>query len=74
MVANGIAPVRALRAATGMAAELLSRDDIGVLAPGKYADIVAVPGDPFEDIRMTERVDFVMKGGVVVKKHPWVPA
>ena len=50
-----------------MAAELLMRDDIGVLAVGKAADIVAMPGDPFDDITVTERVDFVMKGGVIVK-------
>ncbi|MCX6697766.1 MAG: amidohydrolase family protein [Methanoregula sp.] len=67
MVTNGIAPVRALRAATGMAAELLQREDIGVLAPGRCADIVAMPGDPFTDITVTEKVDFVMKSGIVVK-------
>ncbi len=68
MVTNGIPPVRALRAATGMAAELLQRDDIGVLAPGRSADIVAMPGNPFKDITVTENVDFVMKGGVAVKR------
>ena len=40
---------------------------IGSLAPGKLADIVAVPGDPLVDIHVTERVSFVMKGGVVFK-------
>jgi len=68
MVTNGITPERALRAATGMAAELLRRDDIGVLAVGRCADIVAMPGNPFEDITVTETVDFVMKGGVVAKR------
>ena len=67
MVTNGIAPVRALRAATSMAAELLQREDIGVLATGRCADIVAMPGDPFTDITVTEKVDFVMKSGIVVK-------
>jgi tryptophan 2-monooxygenase len=67
MVTNGIAPYRALRAATSVAAELLGRDDIGVLATGHNADIVAMPGDPFEDIRLTEKVDFVMKGGIVYR-------
>jgi tryptophan 2-monooxygenase len=67
MVTNGIAPVRALKAATGMAAELLQREDIGVLATGRNADIVAMPGDPFTDITVTEKVDFVMKSGIVVK-------
>jgi len=65
MVKNGITPVRALRAATSVAAELLQRDDIGVLAPGRTADIIAMPADPFKDITVTERVDFVMKGGTV---------
>lgn len=67
MVKNGISPVRALRAATGTAAALLLRNDIGILSPGRYADIIAMPGDPFQDISVTEQVDFVMKGGSVVK-------
>jgi imidazolonepropionase-like amidohydrolase len=66
MVAAGISPVRALRAATSVAAELLERDDLGVLAPGRCADIVAMPGDPLADIAVTARVDFVMRGGTVV--------
>jgi tryptophan 2-monooxygenase len=56
-----------LRAGTSVAAELLMRDDIGILAVGKTADIIAMPGDPFDDITVTERVDFVMKGGVITK-------
>jgi tryptophan 2-monooxygenase len=67
LVANGLSIPRALRAGTSVAAELLMRDDIGVLAIGKAADIVAMPGDPFKDITVTERVDFVMKGGVIAK-------
>lgn len=67
LVANGLSIPRALRAGTSVAAELLMRDDIGVLAVGKAADIVAMPGDPFQDITVTERVDFVMKGGVIAK-------
>jgi len=68
MVENGITPVRALRAATSVAAELLQRDDIGVLAPGCNADIIAMPGNPFKDIAVTERVDFVMKSGTVTRR------
>jgi len=68
MVENGISPVRALRAATSMAAELLQRDDIGVLAPGRNADIIAMPGNPFKDIAVTERVDFVMKSGTITRR------
>ena len=67
MVANGITPIRAMRAATSVAAELLQRDDLGVLAPGKTADIIAVPGNPFTDIAVMEKVNFVMKAGKVYK-------
>ena len=55
-------------AATATAADLLQRDDIGVLEVGKYADIIAMPQNPFDDIRVTENVDFVMKAGTVVKE------
>ena len=44
------------------------QDKIGSLEPGKYADIVAVPGDPMADIQQLEKVNFVMKGGVVYVK------
>ncbi len=63
MVAAGLAPVRALKAATSVAAELLRQDDIGVLTVGKRADIIAMPGDPLADIGVTAKVDFVMKSG-----------
>ncbi|WP_428340066.1 amidohydrolase family protein [Mycobacterium sp.] len=67
MVSNGITPLRALRAATSEAAELLRLDDLGVIAEGKTADLIAMPGDPFIDIDVTGKVDFVMKAGVVHK-------
>jgi imidazolonepropionase-like amidohydrolase len=67
MVSNGITPLRALRAATSVAAELLQLDDLGVIAEGKIADLIAMPGDPFTDIDATGRVDFVMKNGVIYK-------
>ena len=67
MVKNGITPLRALKAATSMAAEMLKRPDLGVLEVGKTADIVAMPGNPFEDIEVTGKVDFVMKDGVIYK-------
>ena len=60
-------PIRALKAATSVAAELLSRDDLGVLAPGKLAAIIAMPGDPIADIRATAKVDFVMRDGIVYR-------
>ncbi|HEX5386983.1 MAG TPA: amidohydrolase family protein [Gemmatimonadales bacterium] len=66
-VGYGMRPIDALRTATVNAADLLGVTDRGVLAPGKLADIVAVPGDPLRDITATERVSFVMKGGVVYK-------
>ncbi|WP_340560629.1 amidohydrolase family protein [Streptomyces sp. GSL17-111] len=73
MVSNGIDPARALRAATSVAAELLGLDDLGVLAPGRIADIIAMPGDPFTDPEVTGKVAFVMKEGVI-HKRPRPPA
>jgi imidazolonepropionase-like amidohydrolase len=67
MVQAGVPPSRALKAATSVAAELLGRDELGVLAPGMLADIVAMPGDPLADIAATANVDFVMKAGVVFR-------
>lgn len=67
MVAAGLTPARALKAATSVAAELLQQDDIGVLSVGKQADIVAMPGDPLIDIGVTAKVDFVMKSGRVYR-------
>jgi imidazolonepropionase-like amidohydrolase len=67
MVSTGITPLRALRAATSVAAELLRLDDLGVIAEGKTADLIAMPGDPFTDIDITGQVDFVMKEGVIYK-------
>ncbi len=70
MVNAGLTPLRALRAATSVAAELLGREELGVLAPGKLADIVAMRGDPLADIGATATVDFVMKDGVVFRHPP----
>lgn len=68
MVKYGMTPAQALHAANMSAAELLGmQDKIGSLEPGKFADIVAVPGDPMADIRQLENVNFVMKGGNVFK-------
>ncbi|HVJ07438.1 MAG TPA: amidohydrolase family protein [Acidisarcina sp.] len=71
MVAAGLTAARALKAGTRKAAELLQRDDLGILAPGKQADIVAMPGDPFKDIAVTGKVDFVMKAGRVYRHGPF---
>jgi imidazolonepropionase-like amidohydrolase len=70
MVSTGVTPLRALQAATTVAAELLRLDDLGVVAEGKIADLIAMPGDPFTDIQVTGRVDFVMKDGVIYKHPP----
>lgn len=68
MVKWGMTPLEAMRAATWSAAELLGmQNEVGSIEAGKFADIVAVPGDPFADVTVLEKVDFVMKGGVVAK-------
>ena len=68
MVQAGMPPMYALQAATVNAAQLLKHDkDLGTVAAGKTADIIAVPGDPLADISMMKRVSFVMKDGVVYK-------
>ncbi|MBI3931982.1 MAG: amidohydrolase family protein [Acidobacteria bacterium] len=68
LVAHGMTPAASLRAATSSAAALLGLDEsVGTLEPGKEADVVAVPGDPLADVKLTEKVRFVMKGGTVVR-------
>jgi imidazolonepropionase-like amidohydrolase len=65
MVSAGVSPIRALRAATSVAAEMLGIHTIGVLRPGACADIVAMPGNPLDDIAATAGVTFVMRSGNV---------
>ncbi|MGA8026748.1 MAG: amidohydrolase family protein [Bryobacteraceae bacterium] len=68
MSADGMSPAQSLRAGTSSAADLLGlREKIGTLEPGKLADIVAVPGNPLDDIKVTQSVLFVMKEGVVYR-------
>ncbi|HZF13565.1 MAG TPA: amidohydrolase family protein [Thermoanaerobaculia bacterium] len=68
MVKNGMTPAQALLSATRSGADLLGlADQIGTIETGKLADLVAVPGDPLQDIKQTEKVSFVMQGGKVVK-------
>lgn len=67
MVQYGMTPAQAIQTATANAAEALGRKDIGIIEAGRYADIVAVNGNPVQDVTLLEQVDFVMKGGVVVK-------
>lgn len=66
MTAFGMTPMDAIKSATSRAAELLERGgELGVIAPGAYADIVGVNGDPLRDIKALENVGFVMKDGSV---------
>ena len=68
MVDRGMTPTQALQAATLTSADLVERShDLGQLTPGYLADVIAVPGDPTEDIRATKDVTFVMKDGQVYK-------
>ena len=68
MTRYGMSPLDAIRSATVNAADLLGwTDDIGALEPGKYADLIAVDGNPLSDIKQLEHVQFVMKGGEVVR-------
>ena len=69
MVERGMTPMQAIHAATVVSAELVSmEDELGQIEPGFLADIIAVPGDPSEDIAATQDVRFVMKGGTVYKR------
>ncbi|MGD0730545.1 MAG: amidohydrolase family protein [Terracidiphilus sp.] len=73
LVRGGMSPLGALQAATINAATMLGKDnDVGTLEPGRYADVVAVKGDPLADITVMEHVAFVMAGGHIVKDpaHP----
>jgi imidazolonepropionase-like amidohydrolase len=68
MVRHGMTPMTAIRSATVVAAELLGwQDRVGALAPGRYADVIAVPGDPMDDLGRLADVPFVMQGGRVLK-------
>ena len=68
MVKYGLTPAQAIHAATSNAADLIGRaKDVGTIEAGKFADVIAVTGNPLEDVRALENVGFVMKGGVVYK-------
>lgn len=69
MVKAGMPPMYAIQAATTHAAQLLKHDkELGSIAPGKYTDVIAVPGNPLEDISLMKNVGFVMKAGVIYKR------
>lgn len=70
MVRWGLTPMQAIQSATVNAADLLGWSDrVGSIEPGRFADIIAVTGDPLADVTVLERVGFVMKGGQVVKDN-----
>jgi len=70
MVRYGMTPMQAIQSATSVAAALLGQqENLGSVEPGRYADVVAVKGDPLSEIAELERVSFVMKGGVVYKQE-----
>lgn len=69
MVANGMTPATAIAAATVNAADLLGvSSEVGSLEPGKRADLIAVAGDPLDDVKVLKAVEFVMRSGVVFKQ------
>jgi imidazolonepropionase-like amidohydrolase len=70
MVEAGMTPMQAIQSATLVAAELLSeQENLGQIAPGMFADIIAIDGDPLEDIALLQNVSFVMKDGEIYKKQ-----
>jgi imidazolonepropionase-like amidohydrolase len=74
MTGLGMAPIDALRSATSVDADLLGvAQKLGTLEKGKLADIIAMPGDPMQDITATERVSFVMKDGKIIRNGPATP-
>ena len=69
MVELGMSPTDAIKSATSRPADMLDMSgQIGVIAPGAYADVIAVDGDPLRDIKVLENVHFVMKDGKVFKQ------
>jgi imidazolonepropionase-like amidohydrolase len=68
MVERGMQPMEAIRAATSVAAKAMGWDrDVGTVAPGRYGDLIAVQGDPLNDIRVLQNIDVVIKGGLVFR-------
>ncbi|MFC3099870.1 amidohydrolase family protein [Altererythrobacter lauratis] len=67
MVRHGMTPMQAIRSATIEVADMMMTQDVGAIAPGRYADMVAVSEDPLADITALERIAHVMKGGALVR-------
>jgi imidazolonepropionase-like amidohydrolase len=68
LVKRGMTPLQAIRAATTVSAELIEAHDLGRIAPEMHADLIGVPGNPLDDITLTQQVRFVMKGGKIHKR------
>ena len=67
MVQWGMTPLQAIQAATSSAAVALGKSDVGIIEPGRFGAMVAVRGDPLQNVAVLEHVDAVIKGGVLVK-------
>ncbi|RYE70278.1 MAG: amidohydrolase family protein, partial [Oxalobacteraceae bacterium] len=68
MVQYGMTPLQAIQSATINAAEALARKDVGIIEPGRYADLVAVEGDPTVNVRLLEAPAIVIQNGLIVKR------
>jgi imidazolonepropionase-like amidohydrolase len=69
-VAHGMPPMDAIRAATSVSAHYMGWEDrVGALVPGRFGDLIAVPGNPLEDITLLEKVPVVVKGGLVFRNE-----
>jgi imidazolonepropionase-like amidohydrolase len=74
MVKFGMTPMQAVQAATVVAADLMGwRERVGTLEPGAFADLIAIEGDPLDDVELLAEIPFVMKGGRVVKDAGFPP-
>jgi imidazolonepropionase-like amidohydrolase len=70
MVERGMAPMDAIRSATSVpAAHMGISEDVGALETGRYGDLIAVSGDPLNDMKLMRQVDVVIKGGLVFKNE-----
>ena len=66
-VERGMSPMESIKSATSVAARYIGFEDVGAIEAGRYADIIAVRGNPVDDIRLLESVDVVIKGGAQFK-------